>query len=441
MPLTLNAGLLITELLPGGIAEELELEPGDRLVAVNGQPLRDLIDYEFHISDDPLHLEIVRRSGEIWEVEVERDEGEPLGLVFAPPRPRRCGNNCLFCFVHQLPRGLRKQLYVKDEDYRLSFLYGTYITLTNLTGRDLRRIKEQRLSPLYISVHATDPAVRQRLLGRSGLPPVLDLLRELTAAGIVVHTQVVLCPGINDGEILERTVSVLAELGPGVASLAVVPVGLTDHRARLPELQPVTSEYAAAFVRRWLPEAERLADRRGEPWLFLADEFFIRGEIPFPRLSSYGDFPQLENGVGMIPLFREEAGEVLRDAAPLPPTALTVVTGVSPYPFIGEFLERLASVTGAVIRVVAVPSRLFGPSVTVTGLVAGRDIIEELRGRDLGTALVIPDVMLKEEERFIDDLTVAELTATLGCEILVVPATPWGFYEALRLRSGASLRR
>lgn len=429
----MHRGLTITDIQPGTVAGELELEPGDRLVAVNGHHLRDLIDYEFHRSDDPLLLEVLRRSGESWEIEVERGEGEPLGLVFAPPRPKRCGNNCLFCFVHQLPRGLRRPLYVKDEDYRLSFLYGTYVTLTNLTWSDLRRIKEQRLSPLYISVHATDAAVRERLLGRSGLPPVLDLLRELTAAGIVVHTQVVLCPGINDGVILERTVADLAELGTGVASLAVVPVGLTRHRARLPELQPVTSEYAAAFVSRWQPEAERLADLRGEPWLFLADEFFIRGEIPFPPLSSYGDFPQLENGVGMIPLFLDEAEEVLRDAGPVPMVAVTVVTGISAAPFIRAFCARLAAATGAELCVVAVPNRLFGPPVTVTGLVGGRDILEALRGTHPGSAIVVPDVMLKEGEgSFIDDVTVEDLATVLGCGIVVVPATPWGFYEGLR---------
>ena len=433
----MKRGLLIEEVLPGSLAEEMRLEPGDRLIAVNGTSLRDLIDFEFHISDNPLLLEVMRRSGDIWEIEVERDEEVPLGLVFSPPVPKRCGNNCLFCFVHQLPRGLRTSLYVKDEDYRLSFLYGTYITLTNLTRKDLVRIREQRLSPLYISVHATEPAVRERLLGRSGLPPVLDLMRQLTEAGIHLHTQVVLCPGINDGEVLERTVSDLADLYPGVISLAIVPVGLTSHREHLPELQPVTAGYAAAFVGRWQRSAERLTDRLGEPFLFLADEFFIRGGAPFPPLSTYGDFPQLENGVGMIPLFLDEAEEVLRDAVPLPPVRVTVVTGVSPYPYIREFLERLASATGAVIEVMAVPNRLFGAPVTVTGLVAGRDIIELLKEKEHGSVLVIPDVMLKEGEgRFIDDMTVTELAESLGCEVLVVPATPWGVYEALKQHAG-----
>ena len=429
----MTGGLLIEQVHSDSLAEELELEPGDRLVAINGTLLRDLIDYEFYITDDPLVLEVMRRSGETWEIEVERDEGEPLGLVFSPPTPMRCGNNCLFCFVHQLPKGLRKSLYVKDEDYRLSFLYGTYITLTNLTRRDLVRIGEQRLSPLYISVHATDPVVRERLLGRSGLPPVLDLLRRLTEAGIILHTQVVLCPGINDGAVLERTVADLAGLYPGVVSLAIVPVGLTRYRERLPELQPVTTEYAATFVERWQPEAVRLADRLGSPFLFLADEFFIRGRTPFPPLVTYGDFPQLENGVGMIPLFLDEAEEVIRDAVPLPPTRVAAVTGVSAYPYLREFLDQLASVTGLVVDVVAVPNRLFGTAVTVAGLIAGSDIVEALKDYDLGDVLFIPDVMLKEGEgSFIDDVTVAELAESLRCEVLVVPATPWGIYEGLQ---------
>ncbi len=428
----MKRGLLIEEVLPGGLAEEMELEPGDRLVAINDNPLRDLIDYEFNLSDDPLLLEVARRCGETWEIEVERDEGEPLGLVFVPPAPKRCGNNCLFCFVHQLPKGLRKPLYVKDEDYRLSFLYGTYITLTNLTRSDLRRIKEQRLSPLYISVHATDPVVREQLLGRSGLPLVLELLRELTEAGITLHTQVVLCPGINDGEVLERTVADLSGMHSGIASLAIVPLGLTSHREKLPELQRVTPEYAAEFVARWQPVSETLAGRLGEPWLFLADEFFIRGGVLFPELQTYGDFPQLENGVGMVPLFLDEAEELLDTVEPLPETAATVVTGISPYPYIKEFLEKLGVATGATLKVVAIPNVLFGPMVTVTGLVAGRDIIAALRGEPVGDVLIIPDVMLKDGECFIDDMTVQELAQKLGCEVLVVPANPSGFYESLK---------
>ena len=220
-------GLLIEGVAPGSIAEEFELEPGDRLLAINGHPLRDLIDYSYYSSsEEELLLEIARTDGEIWELEVEREAGEPLGLTFAPPAPARCRNNCVFCFVHQLPKGLRKPLYVKDEDYRLSFLNGNYVTLANISSTELNRIIQQRLSPLYISVHTTNPDLRRQMLGTAGIPPILAQLQALASARISLHTQIVLCPGINDGPELERTVTDLAALHPAVQSLAIVPLGL-----------------------------------------------------------------------------------------------------------------------------------------------------------------------------------------------------------------------
>lgn len=426
-------GLLIDSVAPGSIAEELEIEAGDRLVAINGHQLRDIIDYNYHSVDEELVLEVLKPSGEEWEVEIERDGDEPLGLVFAAPEPARCGNKCVFCFVHQLPKGLRRPLYVKDEDYRLSFLYGNYVTLANISRDDIARIIEQRLSPLYISVHATNPVLREQLLGTTGILPILDAMRELADARITMHTQVVLCPDLNDGDELRRTVADLAALHPLVASLAVVPVGLTQHRRGLPALQPVTAEYAQAFLREWQPEAERLERELGEPFLFLADEFYIKAGIPFPPLEAYGDLPQIENGVGMIPLFLDEAARVVRKARKMKPVTVTVVTGESPYQYLADFLSKLAAKTGATLQPVAVRNRLFGESVTVTGLVAGRDIIEELRGSELGDVVLIPDVMLKEGEGvFLDDLSVDELGDALGAKVIVVEASPSGIYETLR---------
>lgn len=426
-------GLLIDSVAPGSIAEELEIEAGDRLVAINGHQLRDIIDYNYHSVDEELVLEVLKPSGEEWEVEIERDGDEPLGLVFAAPEPARCGNKCVFCFVHQLPKGLRRPLYVKDEDYRLSFLYGNYVTLANISRDDVARIIEQRLSPLYISVHATNPVLREQLLGTTGILPILDAMRELADARITMHTQVVLCPDLNDGDELRRTVADLAALHPLVASLAVVPVGLTQHRRGLPALQPVTAEYAQAFLREWQPEAERLERELGEPFLFLADEFYIKAGIPFPPLEAYGDLPQIENGVGMIPLFLDEAARVVRKARKMKPVTVTVVTGESSYQYLADFLSKLAAKTGATLQPVAVRNRLFGESVTVTGLVAGRDIIEELRGSELGDVVLIPDVMLKEGEGvFLDDLSVDELGDALGAKVIVVEATPSGIYETLR---------
>jgi len=428
-------GLLVEEVMKGSVADELGIEPGDRLIAIDGHRLRDIIDFHYWASGDQLVLDLERADGSLWECEVEDAMEQPLGLRFATPSPARCRNACIFCFVHQLPRGLRRPLYVKDEDYRLSFLYGNYVTLANVRRSELVRIKKQRLSPLYISVHATDPALRDCLLGRSGAPPILDIIQELAAARIVMHTQVVLCPGLNDGAALEQTVRDLAELHPQVASLAIVPVGLTSHRTNLPLLTPVTAAYAAAFIREWQPQAERLEQELGEPFLFLADEFYLKAGLPFPDFSSYGEFPQLENGVGMVPLFRDEAAKVLRKARRLGNGSATVVTGVSALPVISEFLSALSDRTGVTLTPCAVENRLFGPSVTVTGLISGGDIIASLQGRDVGDLLLIPDVMLKEGEGiFLDDLTVADLQKETSARICIVDTSPSGLYEAIRKR-------
>ncbi|HCE66496.1 MAG: FeS-binding protein [Geobacteraceae bacterium GWC2_55_20] len=426
-------GLLVESVAHGSIAEELELKAGDRLLAVNGHALRDIIDYSYYTScNDELLLEVEKPDGELWELEVERETGEPLGLTFPAPVPSRCANNCVFCFVHQLPKGLRKPLYVKDEDYRLSFLNGNYVTLANLKPSTLSRIIEQRLSPLYISVHATNPVLREQLLGKAGIPPVMDQLRQLAAAGIAMHTQVVLCPGLNDGDELERTVTELAGLFPAVRSLAIVPLGLTDHRANLPLLTPVDGIYAREFISIWEPRARKLRRRLGEPFLFLADEFYLKAGLPFPPIREYGDFPQIENGVGMAPLFAREAGQALRRARPVASFRATVVTGVSAAGFVGEFLESLSEKTGLELVPLVVENKLFGPTVTVSGLVAGNDIVAALAGHEIGEALLLPDVMLKEvEDVFLDDVTLEELQRRCGCRVVTFDSTPRGCYRAL----------
>jgi putative radical SAM enzyme (TIGR03279 family) len=426
-------GLLIEYVTPGSIAAELDLESGDTLLMINGQPLRDIIDYNYLTADEELLFLVRKSNGDLWEIEFDKDESEPLGIGFPPPSPASCGNSCLFCFVHQLPRGLRKPLYVKDEDYRLSFLYGNYVTLTNLVPEELERIKEQRLSPLYISVHATEPELRQQLLGRTGLRPVLEIMEELAAARITMHTQVVLCPGLNDGAALEKTVDDLARLYPLVASLAVVPLGLTRHRRGLPDLRAVTEAYARDFIATWQRRQSELEQQLGEPFLFLADEFFIKGGVDFPPLETYGDLPQLENGVGMVPLFLAEAEEVLEEAGPLPRTEVTVVTGMSAHAYVSEFTRRLAAATGVGIICLPVENRLFGEQVTVTGLVTGEDLCGALQGTTIGGALFVPDVMLKEGEGlFLDDMSLAELAGRLSCRVEVFESSPHGFYRALQ---------
>jgi putative radical SAM enzyme (TIGR03279 family) len=425
-------GLLVERVAPGSIGEELEIEAGDRLLAIDGHELRDIIDYHYYSADDVLTLDILKGNGEEWEIEVEKGPEESLGLFFPAPVPDQCGNRCVFCFVHQLPKGLRTPLYVKDEDYRLSFLFGNYVTLANIGPADLARIKEQRLSPLYVSVHATDPVLRARLLGVKQAPPILEIMQDLAAARITMHTQIVLCPGLNDGGALEQTVTDLAALHPLVASLAVVPVGLTSHRQRLPDLTPVESEYARRLLKEWHPRQEALTKRLGKPFLFFADEFYLKADLPFPALTDYGDLPQVENGVGMIPIFLEEAATVLEEAEPLAPLRATIVTGESPYRYLTEFLAGLARKTGGELTAIAIKNLLFGDRVTVTGLVTGRDIIAGLTGKDLGDVVFIPDVMLKEGEGiFLDDLSLEELAQALQVPVIMVEATPGGIYHAL----------
>jgi putative radical SAM enzyme (TIGR03279 family) len=427
-------GLRIDSVAPGSIAAGLDVTAGDRLLAINGQTLRDLIDFSYYsASDEELLLEVEKPDGELWELEVERQAGESLGLTFSAPSPARCANNCLFCFVHQLPKGLRKPLYVKDEDYRLSFLNGNFVTLANLKTSALNRIIEQRLSPLYISVHTTNPVLRERLLGKPGIIPILDQLHKLADARIAMHTQVVLCPGLNDGEELQRTVTDLAALFPAVKSLAVVPLGLTAHRQKLPLLTPIDSEYAREFISKWQSQAEILRRKFRWPFLFLADEFYLKAALPFPPIQEYGDFPQIENGVGMVPLFLKEATRLLRRIRPIKSYRATVVTGLSSFGFVSTFLAQMADKSGVDIVSLAVENKLFGPSITVSGLISGNDIAAALSGLDIGSCLLVPDVMLKEGEGvFLDNVSLAELEQRIGCPIIVFDSTPDGCWKALR---------
>jgi len=416
----MSRGLLIEAVEPGSLADEAGIEPGDRLSAINGHRLRDVIDFGFHAGDDELVLEVVKTSGEIWEIEANREEGMVFGMRFRAAAPRRCGNACLFCFVDQLPTGLRRSLYVKDEDYRHSFLYGNFVTLSTLRTSDERRILEQRLSPLYVSVHATEPDLRRALLGNPSARPIMEILKELTDGGITVHAQVVLCPGLNDGIHLERTVADLASMYPRVASLAVVPVGLTRHRASLPLLQPVTRYYASGFLARWGARSAAIAEQLGAPFLFFADEFYLKAEQPFPPLATYGELPQYGNGVGMIPVFLSECDEVIAGAEAVEPEAVTIVTGESPFGYLQGFVGRLSCKTGALMRLIAIRNTLLGDEVTVTGLVSGRDLCAQLKGCELGRVVLVPDVMLREGDGlFLDDVSVADVARELGTRVSV----------------------
>jgi putative radical SAM enzyme (TIGR03279 family) len=413
------------------IAEELGIQAGDSLVAVNGEPVNDLVDYLIEEPKESLHVALKRASGDLWALDVEHDSEEPLGLVLPHPEPKQCGNNCIFCFVHQLPRGMRRSLYVKDEDYRFSFLYGAYVTLTNLAEEDLQRILNKKLSPLYVSVHAADHMLRQKLLGNPA-PDVMPILQQLVAGGIEVHTQVVVCPQINDGEQLAQTCRELVALAPGVKSLAVVPVGLTGHRQRLPELRPHTSQEALELVEWVEATQEKLLERLGTRFIFAADELYLKAEKDFPSLSVYEELSQVENGVGLIPQFRSQADEVLDIAEPLDLPPISMVTGVSAADDIKAFAQRLADKCGLDLRVHVIENNFFSGHVTVTGLLTGQDLLAQLAEQDLGDILMIPDVMLREgEEVFLDDVSIDNLVERFGKPVEVVAADPWGLWDML----------
>ncbi|TLM67899.1 MAG: DUF512 domain-containing protein [Deltaproteobacteria bacterium] len=423
--------LEIVDIEPGSIAEELGLKSGDRLLALNGEPVRDLLDYQLLGNVEELLIEVERSDGELWEVEIEKDAEEPLGIVLPHPEPDQCGNNCIFCFVHQLPPGMRRSLYVKDEDYRFSYLYGAYVTLSNIDEAALQRILAQRLSPLYVSVHATDEQLRERLLGRRG-PSILEIMRRLVGGGIELHAQIVVCPGINDGAALEATCRDLTALAPGLASLAIVPVGLTGYRQRLPELRPLSPEEARTLVD-WVHARQRdCLERLGRRFLYAADEIYLAAGRDFPPLQEYEDLPQLENGVGLVAQFRARAAEVLAQVSPLALPPLTVVTGESAAGELRDFCAALAAKCGVPLDVAAVPNHFFGGHVTVTGLLTGRDIVAALAARPLGAAVLLPDVLLREgTEMLLDDMTVDELERQLGVRVEIVPAEPWGLWDML----------
>jgi putative radical SAM enzyme (TIGR03279 family) len=412
------------------------LAGGDRIVAVNGHRLRDVIDFHYYAGDERLEL-AVERDGVLAARWLER-RGADLGLELAAPRPgdiATCANKCVFCFIHQLPKGMRKSLYVKDDDFRLSFLHGNYITLSDLDEASFERIIEQRLSPLYISVHATDAELRHVLLGRPRhSAEILPRLERLAKAGIRMHAQIVLCPGLNDGPHLERTVLELAPLHPQIVTTAIVPVGLTRHRERLPALRSLSPAEARALVtttERW---QQRWRAELGSRFVFLADEIYLLAGRPLPPAAAYEGFPIAEDGIGLVRRFEDGfARAVARQRAPLPRKNLTVVTGEMFAPRLVSLLDR-AGVDPAAVGVVAVPNDFFGPAIGVAGLLTGRDIQRHLAVRpDLGRAVLVPAVALRDGEGvFLDDLTAADLARDLGVPVRVVSPTPGALLKAIR---------
>ena len=426
--LTESAGVLVAAVRPRTPAASAGLEPGDRIIAINGRAIRDAIDFHFESGEPHLRLRI--RRGERERATVLERRGADWGMELAPPKPSEistCANKCVFCFIHQLPRGMRKSLYVKDDDFRLSFLHGNYITLTDLDEAELSRIETQRLSPLYVSVHATDPELRHRLLGQPRVKrDLLPVMARLARARIRMHAQIVLCPDWNDGPHLERSVRDLARLHPAVASTAVVPVGLTRHRARLPELRTVTDREAGDLVHAVEGWQREFLDALGTRFVWAADELYLQAGAPLPAASAYEGFAIAEDGIGLVRRFTDEWARASGRMPPAIPHARTVtlVTGEM-------FAGRLRALVDAVrvqnlrIRVAPIANEWFGRGIGVAGLLTGHDIETQLAGRDLGDAVLVPAVAIRDGAGvFLDDRAPRDLGAALGVPVIVVEPSP-----------------
>jgi putative radical SAM enzyme (TIGR03279 family) len=412
----------IQQILPGTIADELSLEIGSRVVRINGEPVRDSIDFRFLESDAAVEVEVVPARGGLPVLyDIEKDAGESLGIVPAADAVRECANKCVFCFIDGNPEQVRRSLYMKDDDFRLSFTYGNYVTLTNLGPKGFQRLIDQRLSPLYVSVHATEPWVRERILGVPRGGDIVEQLRRLVEAGIEVHTQVVLCPGWNDGAHLERTIEDLWALGPGVVSLSVVPVGLTRYNVNRP-VRHLTLEEQRAAIGQLEGARERALRERGTHWAYVGDEMFLGAGLPIPDAAYYDDWPLTENGVGSVralldafeaglPTLRRRDGE-----------RVAIVTGTRMGAVMAPLVAPLEAQTGATVELVAVQNRLFGETVTTAGLLPGADIRDAVLARGGHFDLVLtPGEALNDDDVFIDDLPFAELRASLDAR-RVLPA-------------------
>lgn len=421
---------LITAVLPDSIAAEIGFEAGDRLVSINGQRPRDLIDYQFLCADEVLELEVLDAKGKTHQIEIEKDYDDDLGLEFESALFDgliQCNNRCPFCFIDQQPPGLRDTLYLKDDDYRLSFLYGSYLTLTNLSPREWQRIEQMRLSPLYVSVHATEPEVRSRLLKNSRAGQILDQLRWFQERRLQIHAQVVLCPGINDGAHLTQTLVDLAQFHrgevPTVASIAVVPVGLTRFRPGEDELVPVTPAKAREVISQVQELQQKFRQQLGATVVWLADEWFLIAGQPLPPESHYEDYPQIGNGVGSIRQFLKQFETEARSLPEqiTPSREVTWVVGNAVELAFQPILQRLNQVRGLSVRMVALASQYWGQTITVTGLLTGQDILAALQGQPLGDAVLLPSLMLKHNDtRFLDDMTLAEVATQLQVKIVPV---------------------
>jgi putative radical SAM enzyme (TIGR03279 family) len=406
----------VKSVAPEGLAAELGITPGTDLVAINGRPLDDFLDWEFLSAEDAFVLLARQATGQQIEYDIERPEDLPFGIELEPPHIRRCANRCDFCFVDGLPEGLRANLYIRDDDYRLSFRYGNFATLTNLKPRDIARILEYRLSPLYVSVHVTDTVLRRRYLRNPRAPDVMEQLRSFGDAGIHAHTQIVLQPGVNDGPVLERSLTDLYGLAHRVLSVSVVPVGLTDFSKLQLVREPTRAECRAA-VAIVHTHAERAMAERGHRWVHGSDDLYLVADLPLPPASWYGDFDQVENGVGSVRFLQQRVASYEAELPRLEGQAVAVLTGTGMARLMPQVTRGIAERTGGRFEVIALENSLFGPSVTTAALLPGRAFQEALAHRTDLTLALLPAEAVNDDGLFMDDLSLAALRTAVPCAI------------------------
>ncbi len=408
-------------------AARARVKAGDTLISINGREIEDVLDYRFYMPDTKLRL-IIERDGKRKTVRLRKAEFEEIGLEFDTylmDKQRSCRNNCIFCFIDQLPKGMRESLYFKDDDSRLSFLFGNYITLTNLTEHEISRIIEMHISPINISVHTTNPALRCRMMNNRFAGDCLDILRRFVEAGLTIQCQLVLVPEYNDAEELQRSLEDLAAYAPYVRSVAAVPVGLTKHRDGLTPIRPFTKEEAQDVIRRMTTMGDKMLETVGSRVFYPSDEWFIRAQQPIPDSDFYEDYPQLENGVGMIALLREQFREQLAAWEGDPDTTRTVLaSGVAAAPFIRELVaEATAKHPSLNAEVVAITNDFFGEKITVSGLVTGGDLIRQLNNTPMDRLLIPANMLRQEGDCFLDDVTVQQVASELNTVVEIIPET------------------
>ena len=428
---------IVKEILEGSIAQEMEIEPGDNILAVNDHPIEDIFDYQYLINDEYIELLVRKSDGEEWLLEIDKDYDEDLGIVFENSlmdNYKSCYNKCIFCFIDQNPKGMRDTIYFKDDDSRLSFLQGNYITLTNMKEKDIDRIINYHLAPINISVHTTNPKLRCSMLNNRFAGAILDYIRKFYEAGIPMNGQIVLCKGINDGEELWRTISDLMEFVPVMESLSVVPVGLSDYRDGLFHLEPFNREDACEVIDIIEHFQKKAFEKHGTHFVQASDEWYINAGRDFPEADRYDGFIQLENGVGMVRLlideFDEEWSCVEDDDREY---EVSMVTGVLVYDSIKLLANRIPEKFPNVkVHLYKIINDFFGHRITVTGLLTGGDIRKQLTGKPLGQRLILPsNTLMADEPKFLDDVTLAELTDALQVDVCIVESSGADFIHAV----------